>query len=98
LGAAAVGRQRHVKALARAFRWQRTLDEGVCGTIQELAGREKVNATCVSRVLRLTLLAPEIVEAILDGRQPVGLKSSTICKKGFPLVWQEQETGVRLIV
>ena len=57
------------KALARAYRWQRMLDEGVCGTIGELAKRESVNRAYVSRVLRLTLLAPEIVEAILDGRQ-----------------------------
>ena len=61
-----------VKALARAFRWQRMLDEGVCGTIEELAKREKVNRGYMSRVLRLTLLAPDIVEAILDGRQPEG--------------------------
>ena len=63
-----------VKALARAFRWQRMLDDGVCGTIEELAAREKVNRGYMSRVLRLTLLAPDIVEAILDGRQPEGLR------------------------
>ena len=56
------------------FRWQRMLDEGVCGTIQELAEREKVNRGYMSRVLRLTLLAPDIVEAILDGRQPEGMR------------------------
>ena len=61
-----------VKALARAFRWQRMLDEGVVATIEELARREKVNRGYMSRVLRLTLLAPDIVEAILDGRQPGG--------------------------
>ena len=58
-----------VKAVVRAFRWQRMLDDGVCGTIKELAERERVNAGYMSRVLRLTLLAPDIVEAILDGRQ-----------------------------
>ena len=59
-----------IKALARAFRWRRILDEGACGTIEELARCEKVNRRYKSRVLRLTLLAPSIVEAILDGRQP----------------------------
>ncbi len=63
-----------VKALARAFRWRRMLDEGICGNMEELAKSERVNPGYKSRVLRLTLLAPEIVEAILDGRQPEGVR------------------------
>jgi hypothetical protein len=59
-------------ALAQAFRWQRMADEGVCGTIEELAKREKINRGYMSRVLRLTLLAPDIVESTLDGRQRWG--------------------------
>ena len=51
--------------------------------------REGVNATYVSRVLRLTLLAPDIVEAILDGRQPAELQLDDLLK-GFPLEWEEQ--------
>ena len=58
-----------VKALARAFRWRRMLESGVVSTVDEIAVREKINKSYVSRVLRLTLLAPQIVEAILDGRQ-----------------------------
>ena len=58
-----------VKALARAFRWRRMLEDGSYSTIKELAAAEKINASYLCRVLRLTLLAPEIVEAILDGRQ-----------------------------
>jgi hypothetical protein len=58
-----------VKALARAFRWRKLIETGVYGTIAELAGAEKVNPSHVSRMLRLTLLAPNLVEAILDGRQ-----------------------------
>jgi hypothetical protein len=50
------------------------LDEGVCATTEELANRERVNRGYMSRVLRLTLLVPEIVEAILDGRQPEGVR------------------------
>jgi hypothetical protein len=48
-----------------------------------------VNATYVGRVLRLTLLAPEIVEAILDGRQPAELQLDDLLK-GFPLGWDAQ--------
>jgi len=62
-----------VKALARAFRWRKLLETSVYGTIAELARAERINPSYVSRVLRLTLLAPEIVEAVLDGRQPEGL-------------------------
>ena len=77
-----------VKALARAFRWQRMLDEGVCGTIEELARRERVNRGYMSRVLRLTLLAPDIVEAILDGRQPEVTLEELL--EGFPVEWAGQ--------
>jgi len=62
-----------VKALARAFRWRRMMETGRYGTIDELAAAEKINSSYVSRLLRLTLLAPNIVEAILDGRQPEGM-------------------------
>ena len=58
-----------VKALARAFRWKRMLDECRYSSVSELADGEMINESYVSRVLRLNLLAPEIVEAILDGRQ-----------------------------
>ena len=63
-----------VKALVRAFRWRETLYESVHATLEELARAKSVHATYGSRVLRLTLLAPEIVEAILDRRQLQGLQ------------------------
>jgi hypothetical protein len=59
-----------VKALARAFRWRKLLETGTYGTIQDLAAAEKINRSYVRGLLRMTLLAPDIVEAILDGRQP----------------------------
>jgi hypothetical protein len=62
-----------IKAVARAFRWLRMLEIGRFATITELAAAEKINASYVSRILRLALLAPEVVEAILDGRQPEGM-------------------------
>jgi hypothetical protein len=58
-----------VKALARAFRWKRMLESGEFATIAELAEREGIAPSYMTRVLRLTLLAPDIVEAILDGKQ-----------------------------
>ena len=58
-----------VKALARAFRWRRMLEEVRYGSIRELAAAEGVDRAYVGRVLNLTLLAPDIVEAILDGRE-----------------------------
>ena len=62
-----------VKALARAFRWRRMLESGSYSTIKELAAAEKINASYLCRVLRLTLLAPDTVEVVLDGRQPEGM-------------------------
>ena len=62
-----------IKAVARAFRWRKMLETGRFGTLAELAAAEKINASYVSRVLRLTLLAPSIVEAIVEGTQPEGM-------------------------
>jgi hypothetical protein len=78
-----------VKALARAFRWRRMLDEGVCGTIEELAKREGVNRGYMSRLLRLTLLAPDLVEGILDGRQAEGLRLEDLLEP-FSEKWEGQ--------
>ena len=78
-----------VKALARAFRWRKMLDEGIFGTLEDLARAKGVHATYVSRVLRLTLLAPGVVEAILDGRQSAELQLDDLLN-GFPLEWEGQ--------
>lgn len=78
-----------VKALARAFRWRKMLDEGEYATLEDLARAKGVHATYVSRVLRLTLLAPDIVEAILDGRQPGEMLLDDLLA-GFPLGWDGQ--------
>ena len=80
-----------VKALARAFRWRRMMEAGRHGTIDELAAAEKINSSYVSRVLRLTLLAPDIVEAILDGRQPEGMTLPALMEP-FSVEWERQKT------
>lgn len=78
-----------VKALARAFRWRRMMEAGRYATIDELAAAEKINSSYVSRLLRLTLLAPDIVEAILNGRQPDGMTLPGLMK-GFSVEWSMQ--------
>jgi hypothetical protein len=76
-----------VKALARAHRWRRMLEGGEYGTLAEMADAERISRSYVSRVLRLTLLAPDIVERILDGRPTAGLAPFL---KPFPVEWERQ--------
>jgi hypothetical protein len=78
-----------VKALARAFRWRRMLESGSVATLTEMAAKERINASYVSRVLRLTLLAPDIVEAILYGRQTTQI-TLPLLMKPFPIEWEQQ--------
>ena len=63
-----------VKALARAFRWKRMLDDGRYASISEIADTEKIDRGYVGSILRLTLRAPDIIEAILNGRQTERLR------------------------
>jgi len=83
-----------VKAVARAFRWRRMLEAGRYGTIDELAAAEKINSSYVSRLLRLTLLAPAIVEAILEGRQPEGMTLPGLMEP-FSATWSVQSDKFR---
>jgi hypothetical protein len=78
-----------VKALARAFRWKRMLESGEFATIAELAEHEGIAPSYMTRVLRLTLLAPEIIEAILDGKQGPEVTLARALEP-FPLTWQHQ--------
>ena len=79
-----------VRALARAFRWQAMLDEGRFNTVSELARAEKLDVSYVAHNVRLALLAPDLVEAILDGRQPPTMQLRPLMR-GFPLDWKEQQ-------
>lgn len=81
-----------VKAIARAFRWRKLMETGVYGTVEEIAAAERINSSYVSRVLRLTLLAPTIVEDILDGRQPAKMTLAGLMGV-FPVEWGEQGQG-----
>jgi hypothetical protein len=84
-----------VKALARAFRWKRMLESGEFATIAELAEREGIAPSYMTRVLRLSLLAPDIVEAILDGRQGLDVTLSQGLEP-FPLAWKRQASHFSL--
>ena len=78
-----------VKALARAFRWRRFSETGEYATIEEISAAEDINPSYVSRILRMTLLAPEIVEMIVDGSQPAELTLAKLTKP-FPVEWSKQ--------
>ena len=82
-----------IKAIARAFRWRGMLESGEYATIREIANAEKINETYVGRVLRLTLLAPDIVEAIISGQQPAGLQLDGLMKS-VPIEWREQRAEI----
>jgi hypothetical protein len=79
-----------VKAIARAHRWQAMLESGEYASIGELAAAESINPSYLARVLRLTLLAPDIVEMVLDGRQDPQRLSLSRLMKPVPLLWSEQ--------
>jgi hypothetical protein len=67
-----------VKALVRAHRWRRQIESGQAKSITDLAEQERVTVAYVCRLLPLTCIAPDIVEAILDGRQPKGLRLAEV--------------------
>ena len=79
-----------VKALARAFRWKRMLESGEFATISELAEREGIATSYMTRLLRLTQLEPGIIEAVLDGRQGDAVTLARFMDP-FPISWIEQK-------
>jgi hypothetical protein len=78
-----------IKALVRAHGWRRRIESGQAKSITDLAEQQGVTVAFVCRLLPLTCLAPDIVEAILDGRQPKELRLAEMLGNG-PVVWEEQ--------
>jgi hypothetical protein len=78
-----------IRALARAHRWKRLIEDGTYRSAAEIAEAEGVTRSFVNRLLRLTLLAPDIVEAILDGRHSKGMVLEDVLKR-LPIHWEEQ--------
>ncbi len=82
-----------VKALARAFRWKCMLESGEFTTVGELAERERIAPSYLTRVLRLTQLSPDLVETILEGRQGSEVTLARLMEP-FPELWTEQRTAL----
>ncbi|MBU3030625.1 hypothetical protein KNW02_10910 [Paracoccus sp. XHP0099] len=78
-----------VKALARAFRWKRMLESGEFASISELAEKEGIAFTYMARLMRLSLLSPELVDAVMDGHQPAHITLANLMDP-FPADWKEQ--------
>ena len=78
-----------VKAMVRAHRWRDMLESGDYATVRDLAKAEAINESYLGRVLRLTLLAPKIIEAILEGKQPATLELDDLMQP-FPIEWDKQ--------
>ena len=78
-----------VKALARAWRWQRMLDDGVYSSVREIGDAENISKSYISRILRLALLAPDVVNAILAGRTNQGMILEQL-EQPLPACWEEQ--------
>ena len=85
-----------VKALARAWRWQKLLDKGVYGSVTEIAEAERISKSYVSRILRLALLAPDIVEAILGGWADQRAMLEKL-ERPLPAAWEEQRRVVEAV-
>jgi hypothetical protein len=84
-----------VKAIARAHRWKRMLESGDYASIAELAQAEKINQSYLCRVLRLSLLAPDIVEGALNGTlSPEFILERAM--KPVPTVWEDQRRLLRM--
>jgi hypothetical protein len=82
-----------IKALARAWRWQKLLDAGVYTSVSEIGETEGINKSYISRILRLITLAPDIVEAILQGRADQALMLQSL-ERPLPASWQEQRDAI----
>jgi hypothetical protein len=78
-----------MKALARAWRWQRMLDDGVYATVSEIGDAENISKSYVSRILRLALLAPDLVEAILAGTEDQAMMLEQF-ERPLSMRWEEQ--------
>jgi hypothetical protein len=85
-----------VKALARAYRWKRMLDSGRFSNIADLAHSERITAPFLTRTMRLAQLAPDLVQAILDGTQPRNLTLEAL-RRPLAMSWIEQKRALTAV-
>ena len=80
-----------LKLLRRAYAWRQQLEAGPPETISDLAAANGVNASYFTRVLRIAYLSPDIIEAIIEGRQPPELTANKLVRiKNLPFDWANQ--------
>ncbi len=78
-----------VQALGRAFSWSEAMERGAFRSVSDLARNLDVDTSYVARILKLTTLAPDIIEAILNGEEPSGLSLAQLIRT-FPMDWEQQ--------
>jgi len=83
--------EKMIKAIAKAYKWKIMLDEQRVSSLAEIAEKENLTASYVSRIFNLNFLSPKIVESVLSGTQPRTLKLQDIITKEMPDIWHEQE-------
>jgi len=79
-----------IKAMLKAWRWQKDLESGIVQSMEEIAERYKVDKAGVSRLMRLNFLAPDLKLAILEGIQPKTMLLQDLLRKEWPTNWEEQ--------
>lgn len=79
-----------IKALGRAYYWQSLIDTGKANSGNDIARQEKLHPTTVNKLLRLTLLCPDIIQMLMEGRQPKTLTLAYFKRNPFPVEWEEQ--------
>ncbi|CAK0770350.1 Site-specific recombinase resolvase [Gammaproteobacteria bacterium] len=77
-------------ALGRAWHWQQLIDAGVVTNGADIARREELHPTTVNKILRLTLLVPDLVEQLMEGNQPIALTLTWLQHHRLPVEWSEQ--------
>jgi site-specific DNA recombinase len=86
-----------LKAVARAHRWFDELGTGKASSLAEIARRERLAVRYVGRVIRLAFLAPDIVESIVEGRQPTSLTAEAVTRHiEIPLEWRAQAAALNI--
>ena len=84
-----------VKAVARAHRWFDEISSGKAKSLAAIAAREGLAVRYVGRLIHLAFLAPEIVESIVQGRQPTTLTAEALTRRIIlPLSWGTQRTAL----
>ena len=79
-----------IKAITRGRAWFEELAAGRSRSLQEIAAREGISRRYIRRLVNLAFLSPRLIEAIVQGRQPVELTATRLTKLDLPMVWAEQ--------